>query len=114
MSRRKNATLLAIVRSDCTFQVREHNGRRSWSGKCIHCNTRLDLEEDGTPISPITIEHLRSRNHGGDNDLRNLALCCPSCNQEKGRRIDNRRAGDARMEEVVAAAIRRREERWRE
>ena len=30
------------------------------------------------------IEHIRARQHGGDNDPANLALACPHCNRFKG------------------------------
>jgi 5-methylcytosine-specific restriction endonuclease McrA len=106
--------LLAIVRTDSSFALTERNGKRYWLGKCIYCNTSLAVEEDGSMISLATVEHLRPRNHGGTDDLKNLAISCRECNQSKGSRIDNRRKGDARMEEVIEESLERRKARWRE
>lgn len=114
MSRVRHDLLLAIARTDSSFSRIARNGEEFWSGKCIYCNTRLDLYADGRPLSAVTVEHLRPRNHGGTEDLQNLALSCPACNQSKGHRIDNRKKGDARMEEVIAAALERRRQRWRD
>ncbi len=114
MSRPRLDLLRAIAQTDTSFSRITRDGEVFWSGKCIYCNTRLDLYEDGRPLSPITVEHLRPRNHGGTGELQNLALACPSCNQSKGSKIDNRKKGDTRMEEVIAAALERRQQRWRE
>lgn len=114
MSRNRNNLLLSIARTDSTFERVQWQGQEVWRGKCIHCNTPLWLRLDGAPISPVTVEHLLSRNHGGDNDLRNLALACSSCNNEKGRRVDNQWRGDPRVVAVVSAAQERRQKRWRD
>lgn len=116
MSRVRRDLLLAIVHTDKTFALTGTplSGPRYWYGKCIYCNTRLALQEDGTPISTITVEHLRPRNHGGTNEIENLALSCKECNQAKGSHIDNRRKGDARMEEVIEQALATRKARWRD
>jgi 5-methylcytosine-specific restriction endonuclease McrA len=106
--------LLQIAHHDSTFTVVIHQGRRCLRGRCIYCNTALLLEMDGQRISAATVEHLRPRHHGGDSSLQNLAIACLGCNQSKGLRIDRRRRGDPRAEEVIAAALERRRERWRE
>lgn len=110
----KHRTILAIVETDRSFVHEDVAGRDVWIGRCIYCNSRLAVALDGKPISGVTIEHLRSRHHGGDDDLRNLALSCGGCNAEKGMHIDNRRASDPRAMEVVERALARRAERWRD
>lgn len=110
----KRKRILAIVATDNTFERHEQRGQTVWVGKCIHCNRRLSIAEDGAPISHATIEHILPRNHGGTNDVENLALACGSCNFEKGRRHDIRRAGDPKLEEIVGRLRVIRLERWRE
>lgn len=110
----RERTILAIVETDRTFVQETVGGRRLWVGRCIHCNSRLAIGLDGRPVSGATIEHLRPRHHGGDEDLHNLALACASCNAEKGMHIDNRRRSDPRALEVVADALARRAARWRD
>jgi 5-methylcytosine-specific restriction endonuclease McrA len=74
--------ILSIVRSDNTFELK--NGL--WIGKCIFCKTKLVVSPDGDTTA--TLEHIVPLNHGGTNDLENLALACDECNSEKGRRFD--------------------------
>ncbi len=114
MSASKKRRILAIVRTDNTFSLGEYRGRRVWTGKCIHCNRRLLVAEDGTPISHATIEHILPRNHGGDNEVENLALACGSCNFEKGRRHDVRRRDDPKLVEIVSRLRKIRRSRWRD
>src|SRR4051794_8507761 len=33
---------------------------------------------------PFSIDHIKARQHGGETDVANLALACPSCNAHKG------------------------------
>ena len=114
MSAIKKRRILAIIATDNTFARHQQRGVSVWVGKCIHCNRRLSIGEDGTPISHATIEHILPRNHGGSNDIDNLALACGACNFEKGRRHDIRRSNDPRLLELVERlrAVRRR--RWRD
>ena len=114
MSSIKKRRILAIVATDNTFSLHELRGARVWVGKCIHCNRRLSVNEDGTPISHATIEHILPRNHGGTNDIDNLALACGSCNFEKGRRHDIRRENDPRLMELVERLRTIRRQRWRD
>lgn len=106
-------TLLAIVATDRTFERVVQRGREVWSGKCIHCNRRLAIGLDGTPISRATIEHIVPRNHGGDDAIENLAIACAGCNHEKGRRHDKRRSDDPELRTIVERLQRRRMKRWR-
>ena len=69
---------------------------------------------DGDPINRVTIEHIVPRNHGGTDELDNLALACAGCNQEKGVRHDHKRANDPRLQAVIETLRVRRQERWRD
>lgn len=54
---------------------------REWARfRCEYC--RLSQRE-GAPIR-FHIEHIRPRQHGGDDALQNLALACSNCNWNKG------------------------------
>ena len=106
--------ILDIVATDSTFVTSEQQGQPVWVGKCIHCNRRLIVARDGTPISHATIEHIVPRNHGGTNEVENLALACGSCNFEKGRRHDIRRADDPKFIEIVDRLRQVRRQRWRD
>ena len=104
--------LLAAVRSDATFERTRLDGRDVWVGKCIHCNAKLVVAEDGTPLGAASVEHILPRTRGGDDDVHNLAVACARCNTEKGRRHDHKRG--QRFEEVVALLQARRAQRWRD
>lgn len=110
----KKRLVLGIVATDSTFELTEHRGSAAWVGKCIHCNRRLIIAADGTPISHATIEHILPRNHGGTDDLENVALACGSCNFEKGRRHDLRRSNDPKLHDIVEHLRMVRLRRWRE
>lgn len=56
-------------------RVRERAGNR-----CEYCQLP---QEAGTSIR-FHVEHVRPRQHGGDDNLENLALACPNCNWNKG------------------------------
>ena len=55
--------------------VRERAGHR-----CEYCQ----LPQAYAPVVQFHIEHIRARQHGGSDDLANLALDCPRCNRCKG------------------------------
>ena len=55
--------------------VRERAGHR-----CEYCH----LPQAYAPVVRFHIEHIRARQHGGDDALANLALSCPHCNRFKG------------------------------
>jgi hypothetical protein len=54
--------------------------RRRASDRCEYCG----LPEAAAPFFAFHIEHIRARQHQGDDDLTNLALACPDCNAKKG------------------------------
>ena len=87
-SRRKQRLLLAVAATDRTFETKELDGEPVIEGKCIHCQRKLTLRTDGTPINGATLEHIVPKNHGGTDDLGNLAIACARCNSEKGLRVE--------------------------
>jgi HNH endonuclease len=55
--------------------VRERAGFR-----CEYCKL---WQHDGVTIQ-FHVEHIRPRQHGGDDSMQNLALACSNCNWNKG------------------------------
>ncbi|MCU0698300.1 MAG: HNH endonuclease [Myxococcaceae bacterium] len=108
------ALLLAVARTDATFEPVLVDGRRALRGRCLHCNRPLVLLDDGTPVSAITLEHIVPKTAGGTDDLGNLGLACPRCNHGKGVRHDRRLRTSARSAEVIERLLERRRARWRE
>lgn len=63
-----------MIEASTRRQVSERAGHR-----CEYCI----LPQWASPI-PFHIEHIRARQHGGDDQLDNLALACDRCNLHKG------------------------------
>jgi 5-methylcytosine-specific restriction endonuclease McrA len=97
-------TVLQIVASDTSFKKIEDD---CWVGKCFYCGRRFFIPSSGVTFA--TIEHIRPRSRGGTNDLKNLALACVNCNNEKGRNAD-RKAPDEYFDKLLAKRL----EQWRE
>ena len=99
-----------------------------WNTRCLHCRTRLQVRDDGTPLGHASLEHVVPRAWFGKraaapltarvgdepDDARNLAVACARCNHDKGKGPDARGPSDARAVEVVEALLTRRLARWRE
>ena len=99
----------------------------TWTTRCLHCRTRLQVEADGEALGASSLEHvvpqawfgLRAASSltaqvGEDrDDPRNLAIACRRCNQDKGKGPDARGPQDPRAHEVVAALLAKRLARWR-
>lgn len=102
-------TVLRIVATDKTF---EKTSDGNWVGRCIHCLSTLSVGPTGETVA--TIEHIVPVRTGGSNDdLKNLALACATCNNEKGVRHDPNYPRDPRAVEVIGSLLRRRKIRWR-
>ena len=114
VARSRRKTVLAIVRTDRTFERADQLGRPVWVGKCLHCNAKLVIRDDGEPLGGATIEHILPRSHGGGEEPENLALACARCNAEKGIRHDWRHGKSERAQEITTRLFTRRRERWRE
>ena len=100
-----------IAASDRTF---ERDGGR-WTGKCLICNGWLSF--DARTGYGANVEHIQPRSLGGGNDLLNLGLTHPRCNEEKGRNWDatrRRRANPEGYRRLVEVLQRKRRERWRD
>lgn len=54
--------------------------RRRAGDTCEYCG----LPQSVAPFLTFHVEHIRARQHGGTDDLDNLALACPDCNAYKG------------------------------
>lgn len=105
--------VLDIIGTDTTFEIHTfRDGERCWVGKCIHCNARMTVKMNGE--TGFTIEHIHPRCAAGTNDLRNLAMACGGCNNEKGRNHDQGVGKDDRADEIVAALQAKRLARWRD
>jgi 5-methylcytosine-specific restriction endonuclease McrA len=104
--------VLAIVATDSTFERATVRGEECWVGRCIHCNARLTVGDEGETLA--TIEHIVPRTHGGTDDVRNVALACARCNAEKGVRHDPRPRRDPKRLALVSALEARRRERYRD
>lgn len=113
-SRRKRKRLLAVASTDNTFERKELDGEWVLEGKCIHCHRKLALRPDGRPLNGATLEHIVPKNHGGTDDIENLAIACARCNSEKGLRHDHKRPDDPKLREVVERLQARRRQRLRE
>lgn len=111
MSRRHLLMLGAAV-TDSTFERTVLDGKTCWVGKCIHCNTKLAVADDGRSLGEATLEHVWPTTQGGTNDLQNLAVACNRCNREKGTRHDHTRT--QRLEEIVRDLKTKRLARWRD
>lgn len=109
---RRHLLLLAAAVTDATFERTTLDDRPVWVGKCIHCNSKLVIADDGRALGEATLEHVWPETQGGTNEVTNLAVACARCNREKGSRHDHR--GGPRLDEIVAVLRARRAERWRD
>lgn len=54
------------------------------AGLCEYCRCTQDFSP-----SPFSIEHITPKSKGGTDDLDNLALACPACNNSKYDKIES-------------------------
>jgi 5-methylcytosine-specific restriction endonuclease McrA len=107
---KKRHLVLQIVATDNTFRPVEGG----WVGRCIHCNTRLEVSDQGDMLGRTSLEHIIPQGHGGTDALENVALACRGCNNQKGYRQDNKGPGHAGYDKVVQLLQERRQQRWRD
>jgi 5-methylcytosine-specific restriction endonuclease McrA len=101
--------LSRVAETDSTFRRAGPN----WVGKCLICNGPLAF--DARTGEGATLEHIRARGRGGNEDLANLAIVHGRCNWEKGRRWDpKRRRSQEAYETFIARLVERRLHRWRD
>ena len=108
---RKHLLMLAAAVTDNTFERRTLDDRAVWVGKCIHCNSKLVLADDGRPLGEASLEHVWPQTRGGGNDVENLAIACARCNREKSPHDSGKGEG---LDAMVAMLRARRAERWRD
>ena len=113
MSRIRRERILQIVLTDSSFQPKTIRGERVWVGRCIHCNRKLMVATTGECLGPLTIEHILPRNHGGTDEVTNLALACKRCNNTKGYRLDPLPLSNPRLIRAIEALRSARQRRWR-
>lgn len=102
--------VLSVVQTDNTFTCQPSG---DWVGKCLFCGTKVAVSAAGSTIA--TIEHIFPLTGGGDlTDPHNLGLACRRCNGEKGARHDRHVGKGGRADEVIAAMLARRADRWRD
>src|ERR1043165_3973983 len=53
--------------------------------RCEYCR----IPQSALPWARFQIEHIRARQHGGSDDLENLALACRRCNAFKGPNLSS-------------------------
>jgi len=111
--RRRQALLLAAAVTDATFARATLDDQQVWIGKCLHCNAKLVVRDDGLAMGAATLEHVWPTAQGGTNAIANLAVACARCNREKGVRHDHGK-NPPRLDEVVAVLRERRRARWRD
>ena len=59
--------------------TRRHVRHRA-TDRCEYCR----LPQAAACFFAFHVEHIRAKQHGGDDDAGNLALACPDCNRFKG------------------------------
>lgn len=111
---RRHLRLLGAAVTDSTFTRTTLDGATVWIGKCLHCNSKLVIRDDGRPLGNATLEHVWPSAQGGNDALENLAIACARCNREKGARHDHGKGDRGRLGEVTRALAERRRARWRE
>lgn len=108
---RKHLLMLAAAVTDSTFERMTLDARPVWVGKCIHCNSKLVIADDGRPLGEASLEHVWPQTRGGTNDVENLAIACARCNREKSPHDSGKGEG---LDAMVAMLRARRAERWRD
>ena len=101
--------MIQTAESDSTFR-REGS---LWVGKCLICNGPLAF--DAKTGEGASLEHIRAKSRGGNDELINLALTHTRCNNQKGVAWDQkRRKRDDEYEMLINPLLERRRARWKE
>lgn len=113
-SSQRNALLLRVMETDLQA-MRRADG---WVAPCLHCRSTLAVGHDGEPRGATTLEHIVPRSWfrrraaqplvarvTAADDLRNLAVACARCNQQKGKSHDADGPTSERAREVVSALL---------
>jgi 5-methylcytosine-specific restriction endonuclease McrA len=113
--------LLAVVQTDSVAELIDG----VWRTKCLHCRAALYVSDDGVATNGATLEHIIPQSWfekraaadligdlGHANNVRNLALACPRCNQSKGHGHDKAGPADRRAREVIQSLFDKRQARF--
>jgi 5-methylcytosine-specific restriction endonuclease McrA len=111
---RRDALLLLVVQHDTAAMARDDG----WVTPCLHCRSTLAVTATGAPLGATTLEHILPRSWfrqrsarvlvervGAPDDVRNLALACARCNQQKGKSHDADGPSSERAREVITALL---------
>lgn len=82
--------------------------RRRANDRCEYCG----LPQEAAPYFSFHIDHIRSRQHQGDDDPSNLALACPDCNAKKGPNVATISADTGGLVELFNPRLHRWEEHF--
>lgn len=102
-----------IAKTDLTFTSVTYRDRPAWAGKCIHCGSHIGVSQDGETFG-ATIEHIVPKNHGGTDELGNVALACAGCNNAKGVHLDRLPLAHPKLQAMIKLLLRRRRARWKD
>lgn len=121
MTSSRRLLLLAAETDMCAERV-----EGGWITRCIHCRSRIRVEESSNRESAGTVEHIVPKSWfespvassltgglDGPDDPRNLAIACGRCNHAKGMGPDARGPGNSRAAEVVRRLLAARLARYR-
>lgn len=114
--------LVAAVQTDAVAELVDG----TWRTRCLHCRSALYVSDEGVTSNGATLEHIIPQSWfekraaveligdlTGPDDVRNLALACPRCNQGKGLNHDKAGPSNQRAREVVQALFAKRQERYK-
>ena len=73
---------------------------------CEYCR----LPEAGVPFLSFHVEHVVAKQHGGSDDLANLAWACSRCNHRKGTNLSSMDPDTG----TIVALFHRRQQHWRD
>jgi hypothetical protein len=82
--------------------------RRLVRQRASNCCEYCQLPQEAAPVASFQVEHIRAKQHHGDDRPENLALACPRCNLFKGPNLS---AIDPESGEVVLI-FNPREQNW--
>jgi 5-methylcytosine-specific restriction endonuclease McrA len=113
--------LVAAVQTDAIAELVDG----TWRTRCLHCRSALYVFDEGVTSNGATLEHIIPQSWfekraaadliadlTGPDDVRNLALACPRCNQGKGLNHDKAGPSNHRAREVVQALFAKRQARY--
>ena len=102
---------LSLIKTDRTYEKLFVRGEEVWVGRCIHCSKKLVFALSGEPLSEGSIEHILPQNHGGSDEVSNLAIACKRCNHQKGKRHDWKPLSDTGLQNMMQILRVRKAER---